>query len=653
MKASVPANEIARLRALRQLRILDTPADAEFDELSRLAAMACGTSKAFVTFIESDRQWLKAAYGADRGETPRSEAFCAHTILQPDGVLVIPDARLDARFANNPRVVEDGVRFYAGVPLTLPSGETLGALCVVDDQPRQLNEHQLDMLIGLGNLANSNLAKRQRRTTAAGYSQEILPITEAEHLSLISRFTSNGVLLTDTKSTILWMNDGSARLTGYQPEEVIGQTPRLFHSPNTDPTTLKYIRSQLSGRLPVSCEILNRSKAGLEYWVYLEIQPIFDDHGDLSGYIGFQTDITERKRQEDSLRASEMRFRSLFELAPVGMALNRYVDGKFLDGNPALFAMLGYTEEEFRGLSNWDVTPIEYEPQEVVHDEALFLHGQYGPYEKEYVHKDGYRIPVLLNGVLFEDENGEGVVFSIIQNISERRRNERLKSEFLATVSHELRTPLTAIHGALRLLASGALGTLNDSSSEMLHLAEQNSQRLIELINDLLDMEKLTAGGMSFHIKAHALTPLIRSVMEQLKPFTDKHQVELLFDAPSSGLSAMLDPDRFTQILTNLLSNAAKFSPPECTVVISVEPLEDVVRIAVEDNGPGIPDDFLPRLFERFAQADGSSRRAQGGTGLGLAISKALAEQMNGQLGYKPAAEKGSIFYVDLPASKT
>lgn len=527
LEAPLPPNEIARLRALKELHLLDTPADAEFDELSRLAAMACGTPRAFVSLIDDDRQWFKSAYGADRGETPRNEAFCAYTILQPEGVLLVPDARLDKRFADNPRVISGDICFYAGVPLKLPTGEALGALCVLDNHPRQLTELQLSMLIGLGNLANSNLAKRQRRAMAAGHSQEMLPISETEHLALISRFTSNGVLLTDANNTILWMNHGSARITGYQPDEVIGQTPRLFRSPNTDPATLDHIREQLAAKMPVQCEILNRSKKGIDYWINLEIQPICDDMGELRGFIGFQTDITERKR------------------------------------------------------------------------------------------------------------------------------NEQLKNEFLATVSHELRTPLTSIIGSISLLISGEVATVPPAAHSLLRIAQKNGERLAELINDLLDMEKLIAGGMPFSIELIPLAPLIQESLEENAPYAHGHNVTLVAPDHPTPFSVLADRTRLKQIFTNFLSNAAKFSTPNSQVEIHCTQHDRFVRIHVRDHGAGVPESFRDRLFEKFAQADGSNTRMKGGTGLGLAICKALAEEMNGRVGYEPAPDQGSIFYVDLPASET
>lgn len=525
MAAPLPENEEARLRALKQLHLLDTPAESEFDQLVELAALACDTPKAFVTLIDQSRQWLKAAYGDERGETARSEAFCAHTILHKEGVILVPDARLDERFANNPRVVEDGIRFYAGVPLTLPTGETMGALCVVANEPKQLNEQQQRLLVGLGNLANEALAKRLRRNTRAGYSHQSLPISEAEHLALISRFTSNGVLLTDANNTILWMNDGSARITGYTPDEVIGKTPRLFRSPNSDPATLDKIRRQLQLHEPVQCELMNRSKSGQDYWVNLEIQPIFDEHGSLQGYIGFQSDITERKL------------------------------------------------------------------------------------------------------------------------------NDQLKSEFIATVSHELRTPLTSINGAIRLLTSGEVVSLPLEAQSLLRIAEKNGARLANLIDDLLDMEKLLSQGMDFDIKPCPLGAILRESVEENGPFLQQHLVTVEWpkNLPAE-LTPLADRHRLKQILTNFLSNAAKFSPANCVVHLEVKSNGDQVQIRVCDQGPGIPETFRSRLFEKFAQADGSNTRKKGGTGLGLAICKALAEQMNGSVDYEPGPNGvGSVFLVNLP----
>ncbi|MVW74233.1 ATP-binding protein [Pseudomonas xionganensis] len=238
-----------------------------------------------------------------------------------------------------------------------------------------------------------------------------------------------------------------------------------------------------------------------------------------------------------------------------------------------------------------------------------------------------------------------------IQDIRERQRLQRLQNEFTASVSHELRTPLTAIAGALGLINGGALGEVPPAMAELLQIAQANSQRLQALISDLLDMEKLLAGQMRFELREQPLWPLLQDAVAHNQPYASQHQVTLQLQEPAAPLSVRVDAQRLSQVMANLLSNAAKFSPPGSQVTVSAEDLGDRVRIAVRDRGPGICEEFRPRIFSKFAQADGSDRRQKGGTGLGLAISKELVERMQGDIGFDTAAGNGTTFWFELPVS--
>ena len=232
--------------------------------------------------------------------------------------------------------------------------------------------------------------------------------------------------------------------------------------------------------------------------------------------------------------------------------------------------------------------------------------------------------------------------------MAEREALDVLKDEFVATVSHELRTPLTSINGSLRLLSSGAAGELPDKASAMVNVALRNSDQLQRLISDLLDFNKALAGQLPIHLETLDADAAIKAASEGNRAMAQHYRVRIQ-PGPASNLLVEADPLRLRQILDNFLSNAIKFSPMDGCVRIGAEPSgPGRVRITISDQGNGVPEDFLPRLFQRFAQAESGSARAKAGTGLGLAITRELAALMECEVGYY--YQQGANFWVELPA---
>jgi two-component system, LuxR family, sensor kinase FixL len=240
----------------------------------------------------------------------------------------------------------------------------------------------------------------------------------------------------------------------------------------------------------------------------------------------------------------------------------------------------------------------------------------------------------------------------VIRDISERKRNEELKKQFISTVSHELRTPLTSISGALGILNSTAIGPLNEHQTKLTTIALQNSLRLQHLVDDLLDMEKLLANKMAFNIERHNIVELVKKSIEANQLYADQYQVSVILLENPEPCYLLGDASRIQQVMANLLSNAAKFSYPNSTVEISITQTGKLTRVSVKDQGKGISEQFRSRIFDRFTQADSSDTRQKGGSGLGLAISKELIQRMGGQIDFSSAPGTGSCFYFDLPTSK-
>ncbi|MBX9756782.1 MAG: PAS domain S-box protein [Pseudomonadaceae bacterium] len=244
---------------------------------------------------------------------------------------------------------------------------------------------------------------------------------------------------------------------------------------------------------------------------------------------------------------------------------------------------------------------------------------------------------------------GQPMFVAMLRDISERKRVERMKDEFVSTVSHELRTPLTSISGALGLLAGGVLGELSAPAQAMLEVALSNSKMLALLINDLLDMDKLVAGKMRFDLQPCALAPLIQEAIQANGQYGLERAVQIDFVLPEQPLWASVDKQRLQQALNNFLSNAIKFSPPQGRVEVRLTLRGEHLRINVRDYGQGIPEAFRAHIFQKFAQADGTDTREQGGTGLGLAITRELVERMGGTVGFDSIVGHGATFWLELP----
>ena len=330
-----------------------------------------------------------------------------------------------------------------------------------------------------------------------------------------------------------------------------------------------------------------------------------------------------------------------------------YKTGKQIEVNDALVAPTGYTHAEFMTLTDRELTPREYAPLMNTAIEQLRTFGRFTSFEKEYIRKDGTRYPILAQGILMKDPSGREVVWSLAENITERKRLDQIKNEFVSTVSHELRTPLTSISGALSLVISGVLGEVNEEVCAMLKIAAKSSVRLSALVNDLLDMDKLLAGKMNLKIEHVDLLPLLDETVSGIASFAQSHEVEIV-QVENTPMKIHTDSTRLIQVLTNLLSNACKHSERGGKVELhhAAGPDNSVI-LSVVDHGKGIPKEFRSRIFQKFAQADGSDSSDKKGTGLGLAICKELIERMGGVIGYESHEEKGSHFWIRLPRART
>lgn len=542
--------------------------------------------------------------------------------------------------------------------------DDLGCLCIeARGQQRAWTQEEIRFAHDVGGSISTLLTFRSQHLDLQQSKS-----TNATLNAIFNAASDVAIIATDSNGVIEKFNLGAERLLGYDEHEVVGKTPLLFH----DHDEIEALRKKLDLKIepPASFELFRYAasnsalshrhwkyvrKDGIRIDVLLKLSPIVDDNGQAHGYLGIAVDVTDELRQQAELALQESRLRALFELCPVGIALNDFNTGQFIDGNDKLLEPSGYTRDEFTALSYFDLTPEIYFNDEQKMLESLKTTGRYGPFEKEYIRKDGTRYPILLNGVLVEDADGNQLIWSIIEDISERKHLDELKNQFISTVSHELRTPLTSVSGALSLLESGRFGSIPGKAEHMLRIASNNTKRLTTLINDLLDFEKLNSGNMTFDLQKYDLHTLLEIAVEDNASFAERHDVSIIYTKASrdAGMVVEVDEQRFQQIMNNLLSNAIKFSPQGQAVEIEVTTFDTQVRVLVKDRGKGISEEFKSRIFKRFQQATGHDRKQTGGTGLGLAITKELVQAMNGAIDFVSTENEGSCFYFDLPCAAT
>lgn len=354
-----------------------------------------------------------------------------------------------------------------------------------------------------------------------------------------------------------------------------------------------------------------------------------------------------------SVRASEQRIATI-----VGAAQDAFIavdlHGMILDWNQAAERMFGWNRQEAVG---WPLAEMIL-PERYRASIAKALHGyrQSGTFnyhrrlERTVMNREGVEFTVETTVALAGE--GEEAFFSMFLNdISERKKVERMKNEFVSTVSHELRTPLTSIHASLALLDAGMAGELPPDVAKLIRIASQGCDRLMRMVNDLLDIQKIEAGQMEYRRSVQPLAPAIRHAVEAMEGQAVQAGVTVRLDLPPGAerVQAAVDQDRLVQVLSNLLSNAIKFTPAGKGVTVGLAQRPGWARLSVTDEGPGIPPAFQGRVFERFAQADGADSRQRSGTGLGLSISKAIVEEHGGTIGFETRAGMGTRFTVELP----
>jgi PAS domain S-box-containing protein len=651
-----------------------------------LAAAPSDASATRVLLIEDDvddallvHEMLQEA-AKHRFQVERAERLSAGlekmSARQPDAVLL--DLNLPDSFGiDSFRQVHER---YPEVPIVVLTGlgsEELGLLAVSSGAQDYLVKGALTE-----NVLNRVLRYAIERQRS---SAELLRLKTA------IEYSGNAIVVTDFEAQIEYVNPAFTRITGYSREEALGKSTRIFKSGRHGAEFYREMWSTILAGSTWRGDMINRRKDGTLYCENMTVAPVRHPHGHITHFIAIKQDITARKLAEErfqELNASlerrvaertaelakamkalrgEIAEREMAEAAlerlhqetelilnSAGDAIFRLCrDGNVTFANPAASRMLGYGHEELIGrhLHTFtrhalpDGTPCGLDECGV---NAALGQGEARRSENHIVYrKDGTSLPVDIVAAPIKDRSAVVGAVVAYHDVGERLAAEKMKHEFLAILSHELRSPLTSIRGALGLLDAGRFRDQPDQTRHLIEIAARNSKRLMRLISDILDSQRMEEGVLSLVRRRCLASDLTIQAAELIEPMARAAGVKLEAEAPPIELN--VDPDGMLQVLTNLLSNAVKFSDAGSTVRITARSQGNEATFEVADEGQGIPAANLESIFERFRPVDASDSRRRGGSGLGLSICRRIVQHHGGRIWARSELGRGSTFIFTVP----
>lgn len=474
---------------------------------------------------------------------------------------------------------------------------------------------------------------------------------EAQESKEILDFSDDGAIVVwaDTLE-IVYVNNTMVNWFSRSAEALIGLTvPEAnpsFDTPRFEILKSKLLANEVSS---VTYESIFVRSDGSEFPIETMIQA-FRGETERPRFVAISRDITKRRKDDHKIRQLQVSLDSIAD--PVCMF---WLDNlEYFYANKATSDFCGFSNEELMGHSPQELFK-EFDQTEFNQRYAQLFSGELSSITFELYQYDKYgnlrEFEVLAQKIAVDGERPH--IVEIFRDISERKKVEQAKSEFISTVSHELRTPLTSIKGVLGLIKAGAFDGAPEKLLPMVDIAYENSGRLEALIDDILDVEKISAGGMEFEPKPINVSMFIEEALEANRVYGDKHEIEFVVNAVEDRLIINGDKGRLMQVMANLLSNAAKFSPAGSKVKISAARQSRNACICITDYGSGIPEAAQATIFERFTQADSSDQREKGGTGLGLSISKTIVEGHGGTIWFETEVGEGTTFHIELPTATT
>lgn len=483
----------------------------------------------------------------------------------------------------------------------------------------------------------------ERKQVEANLERELL------RSNALYKASFDGIVTLNKQGYVVSASLSFSKMLGYSLEELLTLHVSDWNAQWSKEELSRIINS--SELIDSVFETRHRRKDGSLFDVEISVnEVIFEDE---TVRLCICRDITDRKRKEATLREADRRWQSLLDNVQL-IVIQLDQTGTVEYANPFFLELTHFALDEVLG-QNWSRKFIPKHQQTSVqtcfHDiieQNLFPH-----YQNSILTKSGEERIIDWNNTLLRDLEGNPIgSISIGEDITDRHRLEKMKSEFLSIVSHELRTPLTAINGALELLATGLLPIDSSRAKQSIQIAAAEADRLTRMVNDILDLERLESGKLKLQIQSCNLATLMQRACDFMQLMADQNQITL--SVTPLAVELQVDGDRILQVLTNLLNNAIKFSPPLSTIWLTAQVIEDIppqICVTMRDQGRGIPTNKLATIFDRFQQVDASDSRQKGGTGLGLAICRNIVQQHGGTIWAESILGEGSQFHFTLPLS--
>lgn len=567
---------------------------------------------------------------ADERQTLRLAQADAELILATETAASAAMARMDQTFQN-------------GLDVILKAGTA------VVQQERYLEEVQRDnfqrlyimllvtLLVSALTLELIRQSMRQREALRDG----------AARISTIVNNVIDGIVTVDSDGRIESINQSAERMFGYGESQVVGGKFVMLLDKGCRDAYLDQLRVGSLNHVILTfssddCEGLGLRQDGSTFPIELAINSVTVKGEQL--YVHIVRDVTERKQADQKQRLAA----SVFENATEGIVVTD-VDGTIQSVNPAYSAITQYAAEELLG-QNTRVLKSDKQDREF-YSRMWTSISESGHWQGEIWNrrKNGEDFQQWLTIDSIKDNRGRTTNYvGVAWDITELKASQRMKEEFIATISHELRTPLTSVLGSLGMLTGNMREQLPQQAQRLITLAHSNSRRLVRLISDILDIEKIEAGKMTFQFEPVDLTDLVHRVIEDSKALAEQVGVTLSCQILTTDAWVSGDADRLMQAMTNLLSNAIKFSPASASVEVVLRSHDPMLRLEVTDHGPGIPEEFHSQIFNKFVQVGRSDKGWKAGTGLGLSIVKLIVRQHDGRIDFRSSPGAGTTFCVDL-----
>ncbi len=485
------------------------------------------------------------------------------------------------------------------------------------------------------------------------------------------------VSMTDPQGRIIYVNDNFCRISGYTREELLGNRHNIIRHPDMPDSIFKDLWETITSGKTWHGLVKNRRKDGGHYWVKTTIAPIMDEHGNIIQYLSVRVDVTEYEEAEKNYQGYED------AISASSMIVKMDVEGTITYANNTFISALGYKEYELVGRTyipsigvgigrnfsqiHKDIMSSITEVPSDKFDNLWFTIRSKQVWKGiiKCNRRNGSFLWCATTIAPMLDSNENVFEYVIIQtdvtdieiakqylkkSFDQLQELDRKKNDFLNIASHELRTPMTAVKGYASMILEGDGGEISDESRTYIEQIYKSSHRLIHLINDMLDISKLEAGKMTFFLEEVNICRLIHEITMDMRQIANQKSQNVVEDTHlQKDVICTVDKNKLRQVITNLISNAIKFTPEHGTITVRIAPIADKIGIIIEDTGIGIAQADIPMIFEKFGQVNTSLTRDENGSGLGLPIARLLMREMGGTLTVESEVDHGSVFTVIVP----